>query len=90
MDQKIPPEILNRQEPALVGQAEMHITLPYDGPRISFNGVFANLGHRLTPITTMLSTANSAVWSKMLASPNAEGGSEKQENHPRAKDDKLF
>jgi hypothetical protein len=72
MDQKIPPEILNREELALVGEAEMRITLLYGGPCISFHGVYASLVHRLKPpTTTMLATANSVVWSKMLASPNA-------------------
>ncbi len=49
MDQKIPPEILDRKELALVGQAEMHITVPYDGPRISFNDVYASLVHKIEP-----------------------------------------
>src|ERR1035437_8240218 len=50
----------------------MRITLLYGGPCISFHGVYARLVHRLEPpTTTMLSTANSAVWSRMLAFPNA-------------------
>jgi hypothetical protein len=49
MNQKIPPEILSRQELALVGQAEVRTTLPYGGPCISFNSVFASLIHRLRP-----------------------------------------
>src|SRR5271155_1087260 len=48
MDQKIPPEILNRQKLALIGQAKMRITLAYRGPCISFNGVYASLVHRLS------------------------------------------
>src|SRR5450755_1030259 len=47
MDQKISPDILNRKEPALVGQAETHLTSVRDGPCVLFNGVVANLVHRL-------------------------------------------
>jgi hypothetical protein len=50
MDQKIPAEILNRKEHALVSQAEMHITVPYDGPCFSFNDVYASFVHRLSPL----------------------------------------
>jgi len=39
MDEKIPPEVLHGKKHALVGQPEMHITLPFDGPCISFNNV---------------------------------------------------
>jgi hypothetical protein len=46
-DQKITPEILNRQELALIGQAELHITFSYGGPCISFNGVRARFVHKL-------------------------------------------
>jgi len=49
MNKKIAPEILNWKEHALVGQAEMHVTLPCDGPRIVFNGVYANLVHSEPP-----------------------------------------
>jgi len=48
MDQKIPPEILDRQELALISQPEMSITLAYGGPCISFNSVYGNLIHRLS------------------------------------------
>jgi hypothetical protein len=48
-DQKIPPEILHRQELALVGQAEMGFTFPDRGPRVSFDGVDSSLVRRLDP-----------------------------------------
>jgi hypothetical protein len=47
MNQKIPPEILNRKEHTLVGQAEMQVTVPFDRPCISFNGVCARFVHKL-------------------------------------------
>src|ERR1700733_566701 len=46
MDQKIPPEILKRQELPFVGQAEVPFTSPYSGPCILFNDVNARLVHR--------------------------------------------
>ena len=47
MKQKIPPEILHRKERALVGEADMHITLLEGGPGIAFHGVDAVV-HRLS------------------------------------------
>jgi hypothetical protein len=38
---------LNGKEHALVGQAEMHVTVPFDGPCILFDGVYARLVHKL-------------------------------------------
>jgi hypothetical protein len=49
MEQKIPPEILQRQELTLIGQVEMHLTLAYGGPCIPLNRVYASLIHRLRP-----------------------------------------
>ena len=38
---------MNGQKLALISQAELHITFPYDGPCISVNGVYARLVHKL-------------------------------------------
>lgn len=55
MNEKIPPEILNRKEHALVGQAEMPLTVLFDGPCISFNDVYPSAVHRLSPLAAAFS-----------------------------------
>jgi hypothetical protein len=46
MNQKIPPEVLDWKEYALVRHSEAHLTMAGDGPCISFNDVHTNFVHR--------------------------------------------
>ena len=70
MEQKIPPEILQRQELTLIGQVEMHLTLAHGGPCISFNRVYASLIHKLRPNDNHASNGDAASLVKIDRSSN--------------------